>query len=475
MYFNREYPPLNNGDVNEYNNISHFKQDILNFYFGLAREDPYESVEKPLHSLLSALKTSILRDGYIHSETSLHFLRILYLMIGHTRDISVGRGERDLSYHIIYVWYQYFPILAIYALHQCSSNHEKQFGSLKDLVYFPHYIRKFSKKGFSLVDICVKRINRILKTEPETIVKWIPNERSSKSWLFDLLAIDYYGIQENVSIRYMNKIAMNYRKMISQYKNVHSKTKSLHHSKPILCKNKDLGKYVKLIVESHASPFSEIPKKNILWINKKWRNINAEFEFVKILPSIPMIDISLEMSDSELYNAIGIACVIACKTDIHRILLMSHIPIWIIIDNVADFISMVLKIWDHCKERTACNYRSAFFLIHSSQLLSNFDISLIVLSNFHFLKRNFRENFNNRIKIVFWNIGNSYHNILPLCNSDLLLISGNSLSAIQYLDSLYVDFYGIDSYDFLCKIMEDNHFQNLGDYFDYFCYKSFEL
>ena len=83
--YNDEFPHLNN--VSEYTMdsskwIQDFKQDILNFYFGLAREEPYESVEKPLNSLLSALKMNILRDGYLHSETCLQFLRILYLMIG---------------------------------------------------------------------------------------------------------------------------------------------------------------------------------------------------------------------------------------------------------------------------------------------------------------------------------------------------------------------------------------------------------
>lgn len=459
----------------QYNTDFYFKQDILNFYFGLSREDPYESVEKPLVSLLSRLKQNLLRDGYIHSECSLHFLRILYLMIGHTRDICVGRGERDLSFHMIYVWYQYFPVLAIYAFHQFFSLKDNMFGSMKDLVYFPDYIRKFCKRGNCLLDICVKTINRNLKKNPECVLEWIPSERSSKGWLFELLAMDFYGVDfyDNISIRYMKKISMKYRKMLGEYKQEkqYNITESLKKTESVLCKNKDLGKYVKIIVESERSS----SKKDILFINKKWSNIISEFEFVKVVPSIPMVDISLEMSDSELYSAIGIACLIAHKTGIQRILLISHIPIWIVIDNTMDFISMVLKIWNECKDRTICNYQYAIFMIHHSQILSNFQVSIIILSNFHFLKRKYRENYNKNIKTIFWNVGMSSQNILPVSNSEILLISGNSLSVIRHLDFLYIDFYGIDSYDFLCKIIEDTHFQKLGEYFDYFCYKNFEF
>ena len=479
IQYNTEFPYLNNNnykDNKDSNWIPIFKQDILSFYFGLAREDPYESVEKPLISLLSTLKKNILRDSYLHSEDSLQFLRILYLMIGHTRDICIGRGERDLSFHMIYVWYQYFPVLAIYALQQFFANGEHKYGSMKDLVYFPNYIRKFSKRGDCLLDICVKMINRNLKMDPGSIIQWIPSERSSKGWLFELLAKDFFGVDfyDNISIRYMNKISMNYRKMIEQCKKTQYNVfhnKSLEKSNGVLCKNKDLGKYVKLIVESQKVS----SKKDILFINKKWRNIVAEFEYVKIVPSIPMVDISLEMSDSELYNAIGIACLIAHKTGIQRILLMSHIPIWIIIENTMDFISMVLKIWSKCKERTICNYQYSIYMMHHSQVVSDFQFSIIILSNFHFLKRKYRENYNQNIKTIFWNVGTSHHKILPLCNSDILLISGKSLSVIFHLDSLYIDFYAIQSYDFLCRIMEDNHFHKLGEYFDYFCYKCFEF
>jgi hypothetical protein len=481
-----EFPALDviqQSDSYTWNSILLLKQRVLNFYFGLSRDNPYESVEKPLSALLFELKSSIRINRQIDglnnmSETSFHFLRVLYLMIGHTRDIYVGRGERDLAYHMIYVWYQYFPVLAIYAFHQFfHGSDEDMYGSIKDLIYFPDYIRGFSKRGDSFLDICVKRINRQIQADPESILHWIPSESSSKGWLFDLMALDWHGIDffKNVSLRLMNKMCMNYRKEISSYKRLYSgreinnryANKGFCKENGVFCKNKDLGKYVKLIACSQKiCPASSSSKKNILWINKKWSNILAEYYFFLISPTVPLIDISIEMSDSELYSAIGIACFIAYKSGIHRILLMSHVPIWIVIDNSMDFISNVLKILSECKHRTMCNYASCISLVHSSQIFSNFDVSILLLSNFHFLKRKFRFNELHNIRLVFWNIGSSYQNILPFYDSNILMISGTSLSVVRFMDSLYHS--KCDSYDFLCKIMDDRRFQKLSDYFNLF-------
>ena len=50
-------------------------------------------------------------------EQTIERLRTLFLMIPYCRDIYRGKGERDLSYRMIYAWYQVFPILTLKALH----------------------------------------------------------------------------------------------------------------------------------------------------------------------------------------------------------------------------------------------------------------------------------------------------------------------------------------------------------------------
>jgi hypothetical protein len=44
-----------------------------------------------------------------------YFIFLIKLII-YTRDIFVGKGERDLTYMMIYTLYTQFPILAIYTL-----------------------------------------------------------------------------------------------------------------------------------------------------------------------------------------------------------------------------------------------------------------------------------------------------------------------------------------------------------------------
>ena len=43
----------------------------------------------------------------------LYYLMCLYKLIGFFRDIQCGQGERDISYMMICVWYNFYPKLAL--------------------------------------------------------------------------------------------------------------------------------------------------------------------------------------------------------------------------------------------------------------------------------------------------------------------------------------------------------------------------
>ena len=81
----------------------------------------------------------------------------LYRMIGHTRDIIMGKGEYTLAYLQIAVWYEFYPEAAMYALERCvhpppcdyegekqgsskSNSHSHQYGSWKDIKYFCQFL-----------------------------------------------------------------------------------------------------------------------------------------------------------------------------------------------------------------------------------------------------------------------------------------------------------------------------------------------
>ena len=172
------------------------ESEIVSFSFELTRKKT--DVElfllgKRLNSILTILKMSIFScDDHpsIHSLVSV--LVRLYRLIAFTRDIRAGKGERDLTYMMIYEWSIFFPIPAWMALQACV----EWFGSWKDIRGFCNYVRKRSPKGMAdpLIDECVRflndqlesdisRLNRGLSTS--LVCKWIPREGSAFSWLHE--------------------------------------------------------------------------------------------------------------------------------------------------------------------------------------------------------------------------------------------------------------------------------------------------
>ena len=244
-----------------------YQEKIVQFFFLLNRKENDEEIAKIatiLDDLLSSLK------GFKNNET---FLILLYKMIAHTRDIVYGKGERKLTYMMISVWYKYYPVFAIYALHRLFdllylpekglpldiylnsylSSRKHSFGCWKDIKYFCWYVAEHSakKKDDPLIEIAITIMNDQLERDltvvntcmksPEYsyydgkyqmrkyisyVAKWVPRENTKFDWVFDKLALDwahritpYYfagGVGVGVgSFSLSNKYKMNYRKIVS--------------------------------------------------------------------------------------------------------------------------------------------------------------------------------------------------------------------------------------------------------------------
>ena len=140
----------------------------------------------------------------------------LYKLIPHTRDIVNGKGEYTLTYMMIYVWWNYYPHLAEYALYNClvldvnetpTLENKHPYGSWKDVKYFCNYILKKSKnKKHPLIEYCLQVCNTHIsfdirclestdnKSNVSLLGKWFPRESSKKfGWLFKLLAVKRYN------------------------------------------------------------------------------------------------------------------------------------------------------------------------------------------------------------------------------------------------------------------------------------------
>jgi hypothetical protein len=194
-----------NGEI-EYGWSTNVKEKILQFSFQLVRtsKENINNLEKNLRNILYFLKHLPKTNHEINIERD-HYLILLYKMIGHTRDIIDGKGECQLTYMMIYVWYSFYPELAYHALFSLNNNGTKEhpYGSWKDIKYFCNYCReKTMDETHPLIQNCIQILNGQLKwddassvynTSISLVSKWIPREKSNKfGWLFTYLACDYF-------------------------------------------------------------------------------------------------------------------------------------------------------------------------------------------------------------------------------------------------------------------------------------------
>ena len=226
----QDYPPLPSLKI-----IDIYPEQITHFAFQLTRKtsSDLKKISYQLKDLLISLKNALfLSDDTEQINKYIHYYILLYKLIAYTRDIFVGKGERDLTYMMIYVWYTQFPILAIHILQQIVSQEQQYpFGCWKDIKYFCNYVRENSPKQSEdpIIETCVNILNQQLIKDldlDESIIKsnvskWIPREKSKKfGWLFHKCAMqwsqiiypDYYY---KPSISFQNKVKREYRKNIS--------------------------------------------------------------------------------------------------------------------------------------------------------------------------------------------------------------------------------------------------------------------
>jgi len=199
----------------EYAWSNDIRERIIQLNFQLVRTDTTNTSK--LQDIYSQLIGELLVHKYNFNETNsfsllqkeiaMELLKILYKMIGFTRDIVDGKGEYTLSYMMIYSWYSFSPELTCYALKMLvhpNNNGEQPYGSWKDMKYFCNYciMMGLSKEHF-LIHYVIMLINDQLKEDLQKVeqqkskfslvAKWIPRERSKKfGWLFDLLAVNYF-------------------------------------------------------------------------------------------------------------------------------------------------------------------------------------------------------------------------------------------------------------------------------------------
>jgi hypothetical protein len=385
-----------------------------------------------------------------HGET-IECLRTLFLMIPYCRDIYRGKGERDLSYRLIYAWYQVFPILAIKSLHLLfDKTTGYMIGSWCDVKYFCLFIEKISPYGLydPLVSIMIRIANRQLRSDLENlesnIAKWIVRE-CHHTELFSLFVKDWFR-KSSCHLENKKKI---YRQMISGLSSRLPKYGFNARFSGII-KNKVLkenmmvqhisempslpiGNYVKAVVEGTFTYGMEIGTDHRIrcWIEYEWNKLLRTFLNICNV-GIAVIDLDLTISKEALYNSIGFACLIAIKMKTYRILLAGSVPICIDISECDGFCSMVELLWSHCENRgKSCMIGMRGVIKESIRLFPStlFGGLRVFIFSDKFVGDLFEDLFED-VKIIFWDIG-SLNSINSLDKNDFIYMSGYNSGLIR--------------------------------------------
>lgn len=193
----------------EYGWSNSIREKIVQFSFQSIRTDEngIKNLQVVLKELLRVLKS---KQDLSSDEISKAYLKMLYIMIGQTRDIIDGKGEYALSYMMIYTWHEFYPELAVFALKCLVDLGDKsihQYGSWKDIKYFCRYVKtQTHDETHPLIQNAISIINTQLRkdmadTENDNdeknhislAAKWVAREGSSFDWLFTHLATDYFS------------------------------------------------------------------------------------------------------------------------------------------------------------------------------------------------------------------------------------------------------------------------------------------
>ena len=194
-----------NGHV-EYGWSNDVRERILQFSFQLVRTSDTSGLKTVLTDILSVLKYNAISNSIMERELARGYLSLLYRIIGHTRDIIDGKGEYNLTYMMIYTWYDFYPELAKFAL-KClvdlGDRNIHQYGSWKDIKYFCDYVKSQCSIIHPLIDYAVKLVNNqiskdyekmlINSNEVSLVAKWAPREKTHFGWLYQQLATDYFA------------------------------------------------------------------------------------------------------------------------------------------------------------------------------------------------------------------------------------------------------------------------------------------
>ncbi len=175
----------------------------------------------------------------LRQELNPEIRSLAYNLIGHMRDRYHGKGSRETSYSMVYIWYCFMDKNE--ALSMITSFVKTKIGCWKDMKYICAYIwNKTDSNSHPIIDHCISlSIHQLMKdylvfckkTEEKisNVAKWIPRESSAYHWVYEKMwkhwmLCNYPYLLKNA--RAHNKGRQIFRKWLSAL-NAHLETKEI--------------------------------------------------------------------------------------------------------------------------------------------------------------------------------------------------------------------------------------------------------
>jgi len=203
----------------EYTWSNNIEELLVQFSFQLVRTPLTNELEDKYKILLQKIFN---KSNKLDKSYKLKYIKLLYKLIGYTRDIISGKGEYNLTYMLIDGLYKFsqsqdclekdkygiqsMAIGAIDSLIRINLN-EHPYGSWKDMKYLCNYIiKKEDRFDYRLNEIKNPLFENIINLICSQIrsdeyspnkslaARWVPREKSSKfGWITPILAMKYFG------------------------------------------------------------------------------------------------------------------------------------------------------------------------------------------------------------------------------------------------------------------------------------------
>ena len=552
------------------------KERMVYLFYELCHKSSHEDyyrLSMELGELLIFIKKNI-QDEPTKRIQYYEYLLYLFKMIVQTRDIYEGKGERDVTYMLIYTWYKHYPVLTVNVLPFVI-----QYGCWRDICGICNYIFELlGDDSHPLIETCIEIMIRQLEKDENCTgtgtgislaAKWVPREKRQTQWLYDMFVLKWsnkkwpyiLNTSKYSCVAYelaWNKCRMKFRKMISyltkkidivetkqcsqQWTTIHPR----HVNIGTFIKQKDCllniknGKertlekcdrlqgsqnmqklYKNGFPKSHRNNNNNNNNKSLLSIpinyfveraiellvlqenheKNKIKNIYGidstgsqydlkyienEIDLLNIqwkkyistyvnLPNIiPIINLSSNHSDKELYNAIGLACLISEKSLISkRIMVTQNENVWINLENCIDFISMVQAIYNNCQSFDNLVLTNSMNKIiesiqHSNMTNENIQEMIFVIFQSNTSNHdNICKMFNSyQPHFVYWNLSESVSEVIEypcdIFTRGTTMISGNSPALINYLQFLgLASFRHSTPYNAVCNILDNNRYDSI--------------